>query len=189
VVEGTTSYNNIYLFFCIMDLALILFGLGTLGFIFNRNNLILMLISVEIILLAVSVMTLFFAWQFNDIYSEVFSLYVISVAGAESAIGLAIIIAYFKIRKLTSRLPYVWMLDGPRYSIIGISINWVIVYDCIDVILIWNTQMLLLLLYSIYRLYKAGEDRKKYIWRFVWLIILLTSWLVALEIFIDKWYG
>ena len=82
-----------------MDLALILFGLGTIGFIFNRNNLILMIISIEIILLAVSVMTLLFSWQFNDIMAEVFGLYIISVAGAESAIGLAIMIAYFKIRK------------------------------------------------------------------------------------------
>jgi NADH-ubiquinone oxidoreductase chain 4L len=44
-----------------MDLALILFGLGVIGFIFNRNNLILMIISIEIILLAVSVMTLLFS--------------------------------------------------------------------------------------------------------------------------------
>jgi NADH-ubiquinone oxidoreductase chain 4L len=82
-----------------MDLALILFGLGVIGFIFNRNNLILMIISIEIILLAVSVMTLLFSWQYNDILAEVFGLYIISVAGAESAIGLAIMIAYFKLRK------------------------------------------------------------------------------------------
>jgi NADH-ubiquinone oxidoreductase chain 4L len=82
-----------------MDLALILFGLGVLGFIFNRNNLILMIISIEIILLAVSIMTLLFSWHYNDILAEVFGLYIISVAGAESAIGLAIMIAYFKLRK------------------------------------------------------------------------------------------
>jgi len=82
-----------------VNLALILFVLGALGFIFNRNNLILMIISIEIILLAVSVMALIFSWQFNDILAEVFALYVIAVAGAESAIGLAIMIAYFKIRK------------------------------------------------------------------------------------------
>lgn len=83
-----------------VDLAIILFGLGSIGFIFNRNNLILMIISIEIILLAVSVMTLFFSWQFNDILAEIFGLYIIAVAGTESAIGLAIIIAYFKIRKV-----------------------------------------------------------------------------------------
>ena len=82
-----------------MNLALILFVLGAVGFIFNRNNLILMIISIEIILLAVSVMALIFSWQFNDILAEVFALYIIAVAGAESAIGLAIMIAYFKIRK------------------------------------------------------------------------------------------
>jgi NADH-ubiquinone oxidoreductase chain 4L len=86
--------------FFIMDLSLILFGLGTLGFIFNRNNLILMIISIEIILLAVSVMTLLFSWQFNDVLAEVFGLYIVAIAGAESAIGLAILIAYFKIRKI-----------------------------------------------------------------------------------------
>ena len=90
---------EVYLLF-FLDLALILFGLGAIGFIFNRNNLILMIISIEIILLAVSVMTLFFSWQFNDILGEVFGLYIIAVAGAESAIGLAIMIAYFKIRKI-----------------------------------------------------------------------------------------
>jgi NADH-ubiquinone oxidoreductase chain 4L len=83
-----------------MELSLILFGLGVIGFIFNRNNLILMIISIEIVLLAVSVMILFFSWQYNDILAEIFGLYIISVAGAESAIGLAIMIAYFKIRKL-----------------------------------------------------------------------------------------
>ena len=82
-----------------MYLALTLFGLGAMGFIFNRNNLILMIISIEIILLAVSVMTLLFAWQFNDLFAEIFGLYVVAVAGAESAIGLAIMIAYFKLRK------------------------------------------------------------------------------------------
>jgi NADH-ubiquinone oxidoreductase chain 4L len=87
--------------FCfLLDLALILFALGAIGFVFNRNNLILMIISIEIILLAVSVMTLFFSWQFNDVLAEVFGLYIIAVAGAESAIGLAIMIAYFKIRKI-----------------------------------------------------------------------------------------
>lgn len=83
-----------------MDLSIILFGLGVVGFIFNRNNLILMIISIEIILLAVSLMTLFFSWQFNDILGEIFGLYIVAIAGAESAIGLAIMIAYFKIRKL-----------------------------------------------------------------------------------------
>jgi NADH:ubiquinone oxidoreductase subunit K len=82
-----------------MDLALVLFVIGTIGFIFNRKNLILMIISIEIILLAVSLLTLLFSWQFNDILAEVFSLYIIAVAGAESAIGLAIIIAYFKLRR------------------------------------------------------------------------------------------
>ena len=84
-----------------MDLALILFGLGSIGFIFNRNNLISMIISIEIILLSVGIMVLCFSWEFNDLLAESFALYIIAVAGAESAIGLAILIAYFRTRKIS----------------------------------------------------------------------------------------
>jgi NADH-ubiquinone oxidoreductase chain 4L len=83
-----------------MNLALILFVIGSIGFVFNRNNLILMIISIEITLLSVTVMILSFSWLFNDIGGEVFGLYIIAVAGAESAIGLAIMISYMHLRKL-----------------------------------------------------------------------------------------
>jgi NADH-ubiquinone oxidoreductase chain 4L len=69
--------------------------------VFNRNNLILMIISIEITLLSVTVMILSFSWLFNDIGGEVFGLYIIAVAGAESAIGLAIMISYMHLRKLS----------------------------------------------------------------------------------------
>jgi NADH:ubiquinone oxidoreductase subunit K len=82
-----------------MNLALILFVIGSIGFVFNRNNLILMIISIEITLLSVTVMILSFSWLFNDIGGEVFGLYIIAVAGAESAIGLAIMISYMHLRK------------------------------------------------------------------------------------------
>jgi NADH-ubiquinone oxidoreductase chain 4L len=84
-----------------MNLALILFVIGSIGFVFNRNNLILMIISIEITLLSVTVMILSFSWLFNDIGGEVFGLYIIAVAGAESAIGLAIMISYMHLRKLS----------------------------------------------------------------------------------------
>jgi NADH-ubiquinone oxidoreductase chain 4L len=82
-----------------MNLALILFVIGSIGFVFNRNNLILMIISIEIALLSVTVMILSFSWLFNDIGGEIFGLYIIAVAGAESAIGLAIMISYMHLRK------------------------------------------------------------------------------------------
>jgi len=88
-----------------MNLALILFVLGSIGFVFNRNNLILMIISIEITLLSVTVMILSFSWLFNDIGGEVFGLYIIAVAGAESAIGLAIMISYMHLRKQSVRKP------------------------------------------------------------------------------------
>ena len=83
-----------------MYLGLALFIIGAIGFIFNRNNLILMIIAIEIMLLGVSLIALLVAWGTDDIQGQVFSLFIISVAGAESAIGLAIIIAYYKLRKL-----------------------------------------------------------------------------------------
>lgn len=83
-----------------MNLSLVLFGLGSIGFIFNRNNLILMIISIEILLLSVTLMILSFSWEFNDVAGEVFGLYIIAVAGAESAIGLAIMIGYTRLRKI-----------------------------------------------------------------------------------------
>jgi NADH-ubiquinone oxidoreductase chain 4L len=84
-----------------MSLALILLTIGILGYIFNRKNLILMFISIEIILLAVTVLILITSLSFNDIVGELYGIYIIAVAGAETAIGLAILLAYFKLRNIT----------------------------------------------------------------------------------------
>jgi NADH-ubiquinone oxidoreductase chain 4L len=84
-----------------MSLALILLTIGILGYIFNRKNLILMFISIEIILLAVTVLILITSLSFNDIVGELYGIFIIAVAGAETAVGLAILLAYFKLRNVT----------------------------------------------------------------------------------------
>jgi len=84
-----------------MSLALILLTIGIVGYVFNRKNLILMFISIEIILLAVTVLILITSLSFNDIVGELFGISIIAVAGAETAIGLAILLAYFKLRNVT----------------------------------------------------------------------------------------
>ena len=81
-----------------MSLSLILFLIGVLGFVLNRRNLILLLISIEIILLSVTLIILIAANQYNDQIGQTFGVYIIIVAGAESAIGLGIIVAYYRLR-------------------------------------------------------------------------------------------
>lgn len=81
-----------------MNLSLILFLIGTLGFVLNKKNIILMLISIEIMLLAVTFLVLISSLGFDDILGQTYSVYIISVAGAESAIGLAILVAFYRLR-------------------------------------------------------------------------------------------
>jgi NADH-ubiquinone oxidoreductase chain 4L len=81
-----------------MNLSLILFLIGILGFIFNRKNIILMLISIEIMLLAITFLILISSLTFDDILGQVYSIYIITIAGAESAIGLGILVAFYRLR-------------------------------------------------------------------------------------------
>ncbi len=81
-----------------MNLSSILFLIGVLGFVLNRKNVILMLISIEIMLLAVTFLILISSLIFDDILGQVFAIYVISIAGAESAIGLGILVAFYRLR-------------------------------------------------------------------------------------------
>lgn len=81
-----------------MNLSLVLFLIGILGFVLNRKNIILMLISIEIMLLAVTLLVIISSFSFDDILGQTYSVYIIAIAGAESAIGLGILVAYYRIR-------------------------------------------------------------------------------------------
>lgn len=81
-----------------MNLSLILFLIGILGFVLNRKNIILMLISIEIMLLAITFLILVSSLGFDDILGQIYAIYVIAVAGAESAIGLGILVAFYRLR-------------------------------------------------------------------------------------------
>ena len=82
----------------VMNLSLILFLIGILGFVLNRKNIILMLISIEIMLLAITLLILINSFTFDDILGQVFAIYIICIAGAESAVGLAILVAFYRLR-------------------------------------------------------------------------------------------
>jgi NADH-ubiquinone oxidoreductase chain 4L len=79
-----------------MNLSLILFLIGILGFVLN--NIILMLISIEIMLLAITFLILISSLSFDDILGQTYAIYIIAIAGAESAIGLGILVAFYRLR-------------------------------------------------------------------------------------------
>ena len=76
--------------------AAILFALGVLGIVINRKNLIVMLMAVELILLAVNLNLVAFSAYLHDLVGQVFAMFVLTVAAGEAAIGLAILVIYFR---------------------------------------------------------------------------------------------
>lgn len=76
----------------------ILFVLGVLGIFLNRKNVIVILMAVELILLAVNLNLVAFSSFLNDLTGQVFAMLVLTVAAAEAAIGLAILVIYFRTR-------------------------------------------------------------------------------------------
>jgi len=80
-----------------MTWALILFLIGLIGFILNRKNVILMLVSIEIMLLSITLIILLNSISFDDNTGQLFALFIIALAGAESAIGLSILVVFYKL--------------------------------------------------------------------------------------------
>jgi NADH-quinone oxidoreductase subunit K len=76
----------------------ILLVLGIFGIFLNRKNLIVILMSIELMLLAVNINLVAFSAFLNDLVGQIFALFVLSVAAAEAAIGLAILVIYFRNR-------------------------------------------------------------------------------------------
>ncbi len=79
-------------------LAAILFALGLLGIFINRKNIIVILMSVELILLSVNINLVTFSSYLGDLSGQIFAMFVLCVAAAEAAIGLAILVVYFRNR-------------------------------------------------------------------------------------------
>jgi NADH-quinone oxidoreductase subunit K len=81
-----------------LTVAAILFTLGIFGIFLNRKNVIIILMSIELILLAVNINFVAFSVYLQDLVGQVFALLVLAIAAAEAAIGLAIIVVYFRNR-------------------------------------------------------------------------------------------
>lgn len=81
-----------------LTVAAILFTLGVFGIFINRKNVIVILMSIELILLAVNINMVAFSSHLGDMTGQVFALLILTVAAAEAAIGLAILVVYFRNR-------------------------------------------------------------------------------------------
>lgn len=81
-----------------LTLAAILFTLGIFGVFLNRKNVIIILMSVELILLAVNINLVAFSAHLGDLVGQIFTMLILTVAAAEAAIGLAIIVVYYRNR-------------------------------------------------------------------------------------------
>ena len=79
-----------------LTVAAILFTIGVLGIFINRKNIILMLMAIELILLAVNINLVAFSAYLGDLTGQVFAMFVLTVAAAEAAIGLAILVIFFR---------------------------------------------------------------------------------------------
>lgn len=76
----------------------LVFTLGIWGILLNRRNVIVILMSIELILLSVNINFVAFSWFLQDLVGQIFSIFVLTVAAAEAAIGLAILVVYFRNR-------------------------------------------------------------------------------------------
>lgn len=81
-----------------LAVAAILFTLGVFGIFMNRKNVIVILMSIELMLLAVNINLVAFSAELGDLVGQVFAMFVLTVAAAEAAIGLAILVVYFRNR-------------------------------------------------------------------------------------------
>ena len=76
----------------------IIFLLGVLGLVLNRKNILIILMSIELMLLAINMNFVVFSVHLDDLLGQIFALFILTVAAAESAIGLAILVVYHRVR-------------------------------------------------------------------------------------------
>ena len=94
-----------------LTFSFLLFLLGIWGIFFNRKNIIIMLMSIELMLLAVNLNFLVFSVYLDDLIGQLFALFVLTVAAAESAIGLALLAVYYRVRG-TIAVEFISLLKG-----------------------------------------------------------------------------
>jgi NADH:ubiquinone oxidoreductase subunit K len=86
----------------------LLFLIGVLGLVLNRKNILIIIISIELMLLAVNLNFIIFSLYLDDIIGQLFVLFILTIAAAESAIGLSILSSYYKIKNtiIIEKIPF-----------------------------------------------------------------------------------
>lgn len=104
---------GIYLFFLLkyIILSVIFFLIGIFGIFITRRNIILIIMSIELMLLSSNLMFIFFSIYLDDILGQIFSLFILSIAASESAIGLALIVIFYRLRGVIS-IDYISIIKG-----------------------------------------------------------------------------
>ncbi|MCY4276105.1 MAG: NADH-quinone oxidoreductase subunit NuoK [Gammaproteobacteria bacterium] len=92
-------------------LGAVLFSISVVGIFLNRKNLVVLLMAIELLLLAVNINFIAFSYHLGDVAGQVFVFFILTVAAAESAIGLAILIVLFRTRR-TINVDDIDMLKG-----------------------------------------------------------------------------
>lgn len=86
-------------FISLFLLSIILFLIGCSGIFLNKKNILLILMSIELMLLAINLNWIFFSVYLDDLVGQLFALFILTVAAAESAIGLAILVIYYRVKQ------------------------------------------------------------------------------------------
>ena len=94
--ERLMIITNIYY---ILNIIIILFLIGTLGLVLNRRNILITIMSIELMLLSVNLNFIIFSIYLDDIIGYVFVLFILTIAATESAIGLAILSIFYKLKQ------------------------------------------------------------------------------------------
>jgi len=94
-----------------ISLGILIFIIGILGIVINRKNIIVMLMSIELLLLSINLLLIVGSTIIDNLMGEIFALYILVVAAAESAIGLSILVAYYRITG-TIAVKYINLLKG-----------------------------------------------------------------------------
>lgn len=87
-------------FYFLLYYSLILFLVGLWGIVVVRNNLLSLLLSIELMLFGISFSFIFFSLFFDDLLGQIFSLFILTMAASESAVGLALLVFYYRLRGL-----------------------------------------------------------------------------------------
>jgi len=82
----------------ILNINIILFLIGVMGLVLNRKNILIIIMSIELMLLSVNLNFIIFSIYLDDVIGQIFVLFILTIAAAESALGLAILVVYYKLK-------------------------------------------------------------------------------------------